>query len=82
MTMNQSIPVSQETFLFCPMPGKVIRILAQEGDIVERGQSVLVVESMKMLHELRVPKQGKVKGIHVKVGDIIVPNNRLAYISC
>lgn len=78
--MTQLASIHHDTFLSSPMPGKVIRILAQEGDPVKEGQSVFVVESMKMLHELRVPKQGKVVKIRVKVGDVILPNNHLAYV--
>ncbi len=81
MVMTQSTPVAnQEMALFCPMPGKVIKIFAQEGDTVKQGQSLLIVESMKMLHELRVPKPGTVRGIHVNVGDVIVPDHRVVCI--
>ncbi len=78
--MTQFTSYHHDTFLSSPMPGKVIRILTQEGERVEEGQSVFIMESMKMLHELRMPKPGKVSGIQVKVGDVVQPNNHLAYI--
>lgn len=70
----------QVTEISSPIPGKIIKILAHEGDHVEKGQRVFVIESMKMLHELRVPKPGKIGTINVKEGDPIIPNNSLACI--
>src|SRR5689334_2321718 len=39
-----------------PMPGKVVRLLAPVGSAVEAGQSVIVIEAMKMQNELKAPK--------------------------
>lgn len=44
-----------------PMPGKVLRVLVSEGDWVEEGQGLLVVEAMKMENELKAAKKGQVK---------------------
>ena len=63
-----------------PMPGKVIKILAKEGDEVKEGQGVIVVEAMKMENELRTPKAGVVKEIKVKEGDAVEAGARLAVI--
>ena len=54
-----------------PMPGKVLKILAQEGDEITAGQGVVVIEAMKMENELRAPKAGKVKSLHVKEGEAV-----------
>ena len=54
-----------------PMPGKVIAILVAEGDTVERGQGLVIVEAMKMENEVRSPIAGEVKEIKVKQGDTI-----------
>jgi len=51
-----------------PMPGKVVRILALVGSQVEIGQSVVVIEAMKMQNELKAPKTGVVKKINVEEG--------------
>ena len=51
-----------------PMPGKVIRLLVQVGDIVEAGQGLLVVEAMKMQNEIRSPKSGTVERLQAKEG--------------
>jgi biotin carboxyl carrier protein len=60
-----------------PMPGKVVRVLVQEGVMVEAGQGLLVVEAMKMQNELRSPKSGRVEklfakeGLPVNAGDVL-----------
>ena len=51
-----------------PMPGKVVRLLVKEGDHVEAGQGLLVVEAMKMQNEIRSPKSGTVERIVAKEG--------------
>jgi biotin carboxyl carrier protein len=54
-----------------PMPGKVIALLVTEGDQVEKGQGLVIVEAMKMENEVRSPIAGEVKQIKVKQGDTI-----------
>jgi biotin carboxyl carrier protein len=48
------------------MPGKIVRILVGEGDEVEVGQGVVVVEAMKMENEIAAPKAGRVSSIAVR----------------
>jgi biotin carboxyl carrier protein len=48
-----------------PMPGMVVEILVKEGDAVEVGQSLVVLESMKMQMEMRAPISGRVEKVHV-----------------
>ena len=60
-----------------PMPGKVVRVLVREGDAVEAGAGVLVVEAMKMQNEIKSPKKGTVQkmlaaeGVAVNAGDVL-----------
>jgi biotin carboxyl carrier protein len=54
-----------------PMPGKVIAVLVAQGDSVERGQGLVIVEAMKMENEVRSPIAGEVKEIKVKPGDAV-----------
>jgi biotin carboxyl carrier protein len=51
-----------------PMPGKVVRLLVKQGDLVEAGQGLLVVEAMKMQNEIRSPKSGKIEKLFAKEG--------------
>jgi biotin carboxyl carrier protein len=63
--------------LLAPMPGKVVRVLIGEQHAVEAGQSVLVVEAMKMQNEIKSPKKGTVQkivateGTNVNAGDVL-----------
>jgi biotin carboxyl carrier protein len=52
----------------CPMPGKVVRVLVAEGDEVQRGQGLVVIEAMKMQNEMKSPKQGRVVSVHAVAG--------------
>lgn len=61
-----------------PMPGKVVRILAPAGSQVAMGQSVLVIEAMKMQNELKAPKTGVVKKINVEEGAAVEAGQALA----
>jgi propionyl-CoA carboxylase alpha chain len=55
--------------LLCPMPGLVRQISVKAGDTVEAGQSLAVVEAMKMENVLRAERRAKVKRVAVAVGD-------------
>ena len=53
------------------MPGKVVRILVAEGDTVQKGDGVIVVEAMKMQNEMKSPKDGVVIEIRVAESDTV-----------
>ena len=57
-----------EQRIVAPMPGRVVRVLAQPGDDVELRQPLIVIEAMKMENELRAPKSGRVKEVAVETG--------------
>jgi len=63
-----------------PMPGKVVRVLANAGDKVEAGQGILVVEAMKMQNEIRSPKSGRVEKILVSEGQAVNSGDVLAWV--
>ena len=63
-----------------PMPGKVIAILIAEGDLVEKGQGLVIVEAMKMENEVRSPIAGAVKEIKVKPGDTVEGGATLLFV--
>jgi 3-methylcrotonyl-CoA carboxylase alpha subunit len=60
------------------MPGKVIAVKAAAGQAVKKGDEIVVVEAMKMENALRAPRDGTVKAVHVKVGDMVGPGAVLA----
>jgi biotin carboxyl carrier protein len=62
------------------MPGKVVRVLVGEGDAVESGQGLIVVEAMKMENEIGSPKAGSVQTIHVEAGRTVEAGETLIVI--
>jgi len=59
------------------MSGKVVRILAHEGDEVKENQGILVLEAMKMENEIKSPKSGKITKIAVTEGNSVEVGNLL-----
>ncbi len=57
-----------------PMPGLVIRILVAEGDEVEKGGNLFVLEAMKMENIIKAPADVKIRSIKVKSGDKVEKN--------
>ncbi len=61
-----------------PMPGLVVKILQDEGETVQKGQGVIVVEAMKMENEIAAPIDGTIKkcavspGMAVNKGDLLI----------
>ena len=60
------------------MPGRVVRLLVAEGERVETGQGIVVVEAMKMQNEMKAPKSGRVVSLAVKEGDAVAAGETLA----
>ena len=54
--------------LTAPMPGLVVQVLVEEGQTVEEGQPLLVIESMKMQMQMRSPSAGRVSSLPVVPG--------------
>lgn len=52
-----------------PMPGKIVKVTVQEKGIVKEGDSLLIMEAMKMQNELKAPKAGTVSRINVREGE-------------
>jgi pyruvate carboxylase subunit B len=63
-----------------PMPGTVIRLKVKVGDNVKAGDTVLIIEAMKMENEVHTPVSGEVKEIHVKEGDSVNPDEALVIV--
>ena len=63
-----------------PMPGKVVRLLVREGDEVEAGGGIAVVEAMKMQNEIKSPKSGTIQKILVSEGGAVNAGDVLAVV--
>ena len=62
------------------MPGKVVRLLVAVGDVVAKGDGVIVVEAMKMQNEMKAPKDGTVTAIKTAEGDTVAAGDVLLVI--
>ncbi len=69
--MPVKVPPDMSRFLLCPMPGQVVRIDVAEGDIVEDGQTLAVVEAMKMENVLKAEKRARVSKVHAAPGSVL-----------
>lgn len=67
-----------ERELRAPMNGKIVAVLAAEGETVKRGQRLVVMEAMKMQHEMVARIDGQIEKLPVKVGDQVATRQLLA----
>jgi biotin carboxyl carrier protein len=63
--------------LASPMAGKVILVRVAEGDRVEEGQALVIIEAMKMENELRALAPATVREVRVAAGDVVNPGDVL-----
>ena len=66
--MLRKIEPDMTKFLVCPMPGMLIKVDVSEGEEVQEGQTLCVVEAMKMENVLRADKKGVIKKINIEAG--------------
>ena len=70
-----------EVLIRSPMPGLIVRVPVQPGQAVAKGETVVVLESMKMENELKAPRDGTVHMVHIAEGDNVEQNKVLVTIS-
>ena len=63
--------------LAAPMPGKVIKVMAEAGAKVSKGQALLILEAMKMEHTITAPADGVVKEVHYRAGEQVLEGAEL-----
>lgn len=66
-----AIAESGEFHLKAPMPGLIVAVPVSEGQAVEKGQVLVILESMKMQNELKAPRPGVVQRVRVKPGETV-----------
>ena len=59
------------TVLLAPMPGMIVKYVVKAGDSVKQGDTIVVLEAMKMENALTAPCDGKVQGIKFASGDTV-----------
>ncbi len=74
-------PRSSDGRLKAPIPGRITRLMVNQGDAVEVGQPLLVLEAMKMENEIRATRPGLIAAIHVTVGQSVIRQELLVEIS-
>jgi biotin carboxyl carrier protein len=63
--------------LAAPMPGRVLRVNVEEGDEVDQGEVVVLLEAMKMELAVSAPAPGTVRVVHVAAGDLVAGGQTL-----
>jgi biotin carboxyl carrier protein len=59
------------------MPGLIVKVVVQEGQAIEAGQTVVILESMKMQNELKAPITGTVGRVHIEASQTVDKNTLL-----
>ena len=72
--------VNKANAIKAPLPGVITDILVAEGDEVKAGDTVVVLEAMKMANNLTAEKDGKVTAICVKIGESVMEDDALIVI--
>lgn len=67
--MGGGVSGQEDFHLRAPMPGLVVSVPVHEGQAVEKGDVLLILESMKMQNELRSPRAGTISRLRVGPGD-------------
>ncbi|MGD8864577.1 MAG: biotin/lipoyl-binding protein [Anaerolineales bacterium] len=67
--------------LKAPMPGLIVAVPVEEGQKIESGDDLIILESMKMQNELKAPRDGTVSRVRVKSGDNVDQNQVLLTLS-
>jgi biotin carboxyl carrier protein len=68
---------SGEFHLKAPMPGLIVAVPVSEGQAVQKGDNLVILESMKMQNELKSPREGTVARVKVRPGDSVEQNQVL-----
>ncbi len=66
--------------VLAPLPGSIFKLLVKEGDVVKKGDNLLIMEAMKMENNVMTEKEGTVKEIKVKEGDSVLQSDLLIVI--
>lgn len=66
-----------DSTIVAPLPGRVVRVHVQEGQLIENDAPLLSIEAMKMENELRSSRSGRVSVVHVAEGDTVETNQLL-----
>ncbi len=63
-----------------PMPGMVLQVMVESGQVIKKGDAIVVLEAMKMENILKSPSDGVVKKVHVIKGDKVEKNQVMVFL--
>lgn len=63
---------SKNIKVFAPMPGKIVDVISSEGEQVNAGDAIIILEAMKMQNEIRAEVSGILTKVHVKTGQNVI----------
>jgi 3-methylcrotonyl-CoA carboxylase alpha subunit len=61
----------RDASMSAPMPGLVLKILVKPGDVVAKGAALLILEAMKMEHQIVAPRDGEIATINCREGELV-----------
>lgn len=73
-------PSSGKSGVKSPLPGVILEIKVKVGDVVKRGQTIIILEAMKMENNINADKDGTITAINVNKGDSVLEGNDLVII--
>jgi len=73
-------PTDGSATIEAPMPGRVVKVVVEEGQRVEAEDTIVIVEAMKMENEVRTPVAGRVTGLCVEAGATVEPGQLMCAI--
>ncbi len=81
LNKNSNPELEGETIIRTPMLGTIIKVAVKEGDVVNKGDAMVIIESMKMENKITANARAIVKKIDVKVGDVVSNDSPLLHLS-
>jgi len=66
--------------ILAPLPGTIYKVISKEGDQVKKGDTILIMEAMKMENNIQAEKEGIIKTLQVKEGEAVLQGDLLAEI--
>ncbi|MCY3780840.1 MAG: biotin/lipoyl-binding protein [Chloroflexi bacterium] len=80
MMQRRGVQASGSGEVHAPMPGLIVEVTTEQGAAVSQGDTLIILESMKMQNELKSPTDGLVSAIHVESGQAVDKNDLLVEI--
>lgn len=74
---SDKMEAAQDNIIRAPLPGTIVDVTVSVGEIIEAGQTVVILEAMKMESEIHSPVSGTIKKIHVSKGASVKENDAL-----